>query len=643
MSRGIRGISRTSLWRSWKSVRGELRKASIRDVSDFLEYDIAPDVWINRLLRQIADGNYEPSTPRRFTLAKSKGFSRRMTLPAIPDLVLYRAIVDYLYQRGRRREHKHVYFERAQLAAEREAARKEAELAARRGDSVIDKIIEQVTDYEARSRRRMRAWLRYDQYRKHLILKRVYPYIVTTDITNFFDSVLHRRLAECFHSIAAPPRMVGLLFFLLERLSIRDAFSQSPHIGLPVDEFDCSRKLAHLVLFAHDDRMVELVGEDSYVRWMDDQTIGVETRGDGLRAFATLGHSLSRLHLAPNAGKSRLLSLAEAKRHFHLDINGWLDDAWPLSTKTAVERRRLSTTVRAIWKRAAQYEGQGSWDKILKRFYYLAGRAQTRMFRRRAVRDILSFPTLARRVCDYMRCTGKPSEFLDFADALTGHPEQVYPDVNLVLVESLRRLEAGVDDARRIRKIAHALLSGRWQYPGKELCMEVAPLIILRFADRRSLSMLRSSVENRNDKLRPEVVRSAAVVLASYGLEEYRGVRRVAAGLLRNDLAGIVLLVERVRRYEEVPGSYKQRLSTQFDSLAGMPYVDMRSVLAGRLLSLNPRKKVRSWLEQKRTSIEKGGISEYEPQRCIMLAVTRRIGGSEGFGVDRRVDYGARH
>ncbi len=612
MSRGIRGISRTSLWQSWKNIRRELRKTSIRDVSDFLEYDIAPDVWINRLLKQIADGNYEPATPRRFTLAKSRGFSRRMTLPSIPELVLYKAIVDYLYQRDRRREHKHVYFERAQLAAEREAARKEAELHARRGNSVIDKIVEQVMEYETRSKRRMRAWLHYDQYRKYLILKRVYPYIVTTDITNFFDSVLHSRLAECFHSIAAPPRMVGLLFFLLERLSIRDAFSESPHIGLPVDEFDCSRKLAHLVLFAHDDRMVELVGEDSYVRWMDDQTIGVQTRADGLRALATVGHSLSRLHLAPNAGKSRLLPLAEAKRHFHLDINGWLDDAWRLPAKTAAERRRFGATVRTTWKKAAQHEGDGSWDKILKRFYYFAGRAQARMFRRRAVRDIVSFPTLARRVCDYMRCTGKPSEFLDFADALMGHPEQVYPDVNLMLVESLQRLEAEVADAKRIRRVARALLSGRWKYPGKELCMEIAPLIVLRFADRRSLSMLRSSVENRNDKLPPEVVRAAAVVLASYGLEEYRGVRKVAAGLLRNNLAGIVLLVERVRGYKEIPGSYKHRLNTQFDSLAGRPYVDMRSVLAGRLLCLNSRKKVRTWIEQKRASIEKKEISEYD-------------------------------
>jgi hypothetical protein len=92
----IRGITRTSLWRSWKTIRRELRNATIRDVVDFLDYDVNPDVWINRLLARVKSGTYETETPMRFTLGKSKGFSRTMTFPAIPNLVLYRTIVDYI-------------------------------------------------------------------------------------------------------------------------------------------------------------------------------------------------------------------------------------------------------------------------------------------------------------------------------------------------------------------------------------------------------------------------------------------------------------------------------------------------------------------------------------------------------------------
>ena len=93
--------------------------------------------------------------------------------------------------------------------------------------------------------------------------------------------------------------MVGLLFFILERLSIRDAYGESPRIGLPVDEFDCSRKLAHIFLYPHDDRMTTTVGDDAYIRWMDDQTIGVSSRAAGLKVLSHLGKSLARLHLTP--------------------------------------------------------------------------------------------------------------------------------------------------------------------------------------------------------------------------------------------------------------------------------------------------------------------------------------------------------
>jgi hypothetical protein len=102
MPGAIPHVSRTSIWKTWKTVRKELKNSSIRDVVDFLDYDVNPDVWINRLVNSIKQGTYEPDLPRRFTLGKSKGFSRNMTLPAVPDLVLYRALVDCIFQRAKR-------------------------------------------------------------------------------------------------------------------------------------------------------------------------------------------------------------------------------------------------------------------------------------------------------------------------------------------------------------------------------------------------------------------------------------------------------------------------------------------------------------------------------------------------------------
>lgn len=608
----IVGISRTSLWEAWKAVRRELQRATLRDVADFLEYDIDPNVWINRLLKQIANGTYEPQTPWRFTVAKSNGFSRRMTMPAIPDLVLYRTIGTYLQRKLKQREHQHVYFERRDLAKATEQAKADADADRRLAKGPLKQIVQWLMDYESHSKRRKRAWLHYSQYRKLLIFKRVFPFIVTTDITNFFDTVLHDKLAECFHSIAAPHRMIGLLFFLLERLSIREAFSDSPRVGLPVDEFDCSRQLAHLFLYAHDDRVVAQVGKDAFVRWMDDQNIGVPSRADGLKALACVGSSLAQLHLTANAGKSRILSLAEARRHFHLDLNDELDKIEPLVRQKKPPTRQIAKQVRSAWANAKQHEHKGEWDKILKRVYRYAALGQVRMFRRSAVRDILAYPRLADRVADYIRNTGTSAEFLAFSNQLWSHAEQVYPDVAAIIFERLLTLEPTKAQRKQILAVAFQVLDQKWQTPGQDICSAIAPLVVLRFGDKRSAHRLRTFVDRRLDAGPTAAIRACAIVYATFGSKQYSEIRNLAARMFRNPLADTVRLIDRIKAMKDVPNSYKQRIHTDFDPVAGRPYMDMRNVLAARLLMLNTKPKVIAWCAQKKAQLLKQALSGFD-------------------------------
>jgi hypothetical protein len=599
----IPGISRTSLWSSWKVIRKALDDASIRDVVDFLDYDIEPEVWIRRLLRQIADGTYEPSTPRRFALGKSKGFTRVMTFPTIPDLVLYRTIVNHLYRRIRRRQHAHVYFDRTTLvkvqAAATHAARQQMTIGAgaKYGPTGVNRFL---------------AWLHYDQYRRHLLFQHIYPFIVTCDVANFFDTILYSSVMHSLHGVAAPPRMIALLFLLLERLSIRRDFTESFRIGLPIDEFECSRTLAHMLLFPHDDRMVGRLGEDAYIRWMDDQNMGARSRSDALSLLGAVQASLAVLHLTPNSQKSRIFSLREAKQHFHLEVNSRLDRADALPHKSGRDRHHLGSQVKQVWRRARQNEGIGEWDKILKRIYRLAGLARSRMFRRRAAKDILQNPELAKRIVDYMRCTGTVQEFLQFACDLWQHDEQVYPDVNLRLIEALLRLEPSRDDAKPLRAVASDLLTGRLSFVGWSECAAVAPLLILRFGDRRSLPLLKRCLENAKGTYPPAVVRAAAVVVASYGLREFRIMRRVAGKALTRELATMVQLIEHIQKYSDVPNRYRQRFQIRFDAVAGHQYVDMHGLLSVRLLNLSDRPRIRSWVAGLGTQVATANLSHYD-------------------------------
>lgn len=315
MRQNISGINKSSLWLAWKEIRTELRHSTVRDIIDFLDYDIEPNIWIQRLLRQVKAGTYEPHPPIRFSLAKSGGFKRRLTLPAIPDVVLLRAVADFVHRKAQKSQQPHVYYRRIDL-------KRASELAVNRAQQDFSEIS---GIYRFTSARSFRQWLNYQQYRKHLILKKQYPFIVITDITNFFDSVLHSEVSNAFRNFPIPARLIGILFFLMERLAIRADYSDSPRIGLPVDEFECSRTIANLLLFSHDRRMTELVGKDAYVRWMDDQVIGVNSRADGIRAVSEVASSLANLYLTANAKKTKVLTLKEARVHFHLKANADLD------------------------------------------------------------------------------------------------------------------------------------------------------------------------------------------------------------------------------------------------------------------------------------------------------------------------------
>ncbi|MGD9791132.1 MAG: hypothetical protein AB7Q00_08830 [Phycisphaerales bacterium] len=608
MSDRIPGINRTSLWRAWKAVRGELRKCSIRDVVDHLEYDINPNKWINQLLAEIAEGRYEPRSPRRFTGAKSNGFSRRMTMPEVPDLVLYRAISDYLYRRAKRFEQGQVFCERSEIPRE---IRPNVEPI----HPSLKSLDEWVMDYNTSSRKAFRAWLIYNQYRKLLVFRRVHKYVVLTDITNFFDSVLYSRIGDALSQLSIPPRMIGLLFFLLERFSSRDAYSESPRIGLPVDEFSCSRKLAHMVLFPHDDRMIAAVGAESYVRWMDDQNFGVTSRADGLRCLARVNESRGRLHFTANAKKSQVLKIAEARRHFHFDHNDRLDQAELLLTRKPVPRRDLVRLVNAVYRQCKQHEGIGQWDKVLKRLYRIAAIAGVRILRRRALRDVLRYPTMASRVSEYMRATGSPAEHLGFVRAVWSNSEQLYPDVNAVMCESLLRLEADSRQGREIAKIAARILRGQEPFAGVERCGTIAPLLILRFGDRRQLPGLRTAFR-RGVKVS---ARSAAVIYAGFGIDKAEEVEQAAAAVLRNPLAELVLMCRAITEYNEVPDRWGLRSKVAFDPVTQGVYIDTRGLAAIRLLGLNTHTKVRAWLSDKYRELLKIDLSDFDKRMLARL------------------------
>ena len=423
----IKGINKASLWQSWKAVRSQLKRAPRRDVLDYLEYDVDPDVWISRLLVRIKNEDYSPESPVYCSIAKSRGFDRVITMPIVPDVVLYRTIVDHVYRRAAKREVKHAYFSQATLSKVVSAAASDAQFA------IHSAKADEGAGYPTTAPSVFLEWLRYDQYRKLLIFERIYPFIVITDISNFFDSVLYSKLQESLFDLGVPSRMASLLFHMLEAFALKESMSPSHGIGLPVDPCDCSRVLAHVLLFSHDRRMVAASDEGRYVRWMDDQNIGVESLAEGLEVLGVVCSSLRRLHLTPNASKSKVLSLKEARIHFHFEANADLDRIFSMPYASVKERKAIRGEITLAWERALKNEGLGEWDKVLKRFYRICAIARSRKLVQRSQQDILKSPSACERVISYLSYVCEPSEIVDTIGTLLAHEEQIYPDIGYQL------------------------------------------------------------------------------------------------------------------------------------------------------------------------------------------------------------------
>jgi hypothetical protein len=482
----------------------------------------------------------------------------------------------------------------------------------------MDKL---ATNYRFTSRHSFLNWLNYAQYRKHLILRKTYPLIVVSDITNFFNSVLHSEVSRAFRSLPIPGEMVGLLFFLLERLAIRATYCESPGIGLPIDEFECSRTVANLILFPHDRRMVKLVGTQAYVRWMDDHVIGVNYEAEGLKVLAAMQDSLASLYLTPNAKKSLVLTLAEAKVHFHLDTNADLDTLEQKVASRSYRRVSLVRELTRVWRFALRNEGKGQWEQIQSRVYKLAGATKARFLRRRAISDLLGNPTLVERISSYMRCSGSATEYLRFIKSVVSHRRQIHKDVPLLLLESLLRVETTSYSARRILRIAEAVLTEVLQGQRDELFAAPACLLILRFGARGDLPRLKVGFRDRRRSLPPRLIRAAAIIYASAGRREFTEVRRAAAALLLNPLGLMVRLVRRILKFNEVPERYKTRLKTRWDSVKNRPYLDMRMLVSARLLALSRKKNVKQWLKSWVAKMKKEKISTFD-KRLLARLVT---------------------
>lgn len=150
------------------------------------------------------------------------------------------------------------------------------------------------------------AWLRWNQAVIDAIPNG--GWVAATDVTAYFDCVVHSILIRDLQRVGASPEIEGALRQMLS------LWTRTPGIGIPQGP-DASRVLANLYFAPIDEVMRSIEGVE-YFRYMDDIRIVSETRHRAIGALQVLDDEcrLRNLHLSTK--KTRLIAAADAQDEF---------------------------------------------------------------------------------------------------------------------------------------------------------------------------------------------------------------------------------------------------------------------------------------------------------------------------------------
>ena len=163
----------------------------------------------------------------------------------------------------------------------------------------------------------------------------------------------------------------------------------------------------------------------------------------------------------------------------------------------------------------------------------------------------------------------------------------------------------------KLRRLAQRVMNEPGFFVGQEECKVLVPSLYLRFGDRRNIRAMSGVLGRKLDGMSPELTRPICSVLGGFGGEELALVRSCAGRLLRNHMSEFVKMIDRIEKFTDVPGRFKIRINLSCDSITGREFVDIRTFLVVRLLSLCPNEKVGKWIKLKKANLLLRGLSDF--------------------------------
>lgn len=368
----------SKVWR--KIVRDQLRSIDIKDLFDHYDFNYNINDRATALRSDILDGTYKVSAPLIYRLEKKFGICRHMVIPQPIDALLLQLLVESV--------------------AEKIIAKQPSANAFYSRDKHNIKKPHEDLEYGVSFRKQWKS-----------LQKKIYKFneekelLIVTDLSNYYDSIYLDELRKVFVSLVETNEViVDLLFKVIEGVSWVPDYLPYSKRGLPTSNIEAIRLLAHSFLFEIDAVLKKKTG-DSFARWMDDITIGVDSRKEAIALLSAISDMLKSRGLALNLSKTAILDSARARHHFQIDQNLYLDSLESLAPGTEEAKEAAKELLRRF-KSHFTDKSPKYWDKVTKRYITAFGRLKSRCLIPLLPRIYIDYPGLRTNLLIYLAGVG---------------------------------------------------------------------------------------------------------------------------------------------------------------------------------------------------------------------------------------------
>lgn len=458
----------------WRSLLDGVDEHLVRDPLDYTGFEVRLQENIDNLRIAARHGGYVPKAPTHVRLAKRNGLTRLIQSLDIPDAILLKSIADLLQENLHRVLPACSRFSRSQDVIQE------------------DESVEYVSWFE--------AFTRHDRCVKSLLVGEGISHVVTADVANFFPTIDHRILRQMIAvSGNAESRLTNLLFLIIQRMSWRPDYGHNRGIGIPIEQYDASRILAHAYMQTVDHHFDDEIQEGRYARWVDDITVGCRSRPEAKQVLSRLQFQVEKIGLFLNSSKSKIIPASEFAALCYPEVNELLDRMHEVTASD----EEVTTDDREAFETSLGQHLNGprlsTWDRVLRRFYTEGRRLGSDSLEEAVVSHIAELPSMTRSALNYLM--GRPFNHVILGDLLSylQSDENIYEDVEVQVWSFLGnwRIPPALSEEIADAALGHIQGAAGFGRPHSDYSCAVAIPVIAKHGNARQMKALRRLLGGR--------------------------------------------------------------------------------------------------------------------------------------------------